>query len=249
MDCGGKMEKLISVAIVDDEIGVCGQLESFIVQYAKEKRHEIEVDVFYSGEEILKLLDQNKIYDLILLDIELGSLNGVDVGKHIREKISDYTTQIAYISGKTHYAMKLFQISPIDFLEKPLTYAQVHLLMEKLEKITKVYSDVFSYKYGRDLFQVKIKDILYFKSNDRKVQIFLTERTDEFYAKLDDVHQQLHNHKFLCVHRSYIVNCDWVRSFQYPSLIMCDGTEIPIAQSKRSEVRKLQMKLEKETLQ
>ena len=109
---------MLHIAIVDDEAGVCGQIEMLIQEYAEKQKTEIEIDVLFSGEELIRFLSQRKSYDLILLDIELAELNGVAVGKIIREKFDDYATKSAYVSGKTHYAMELFQISPIDFLKK-----------------------------------------------------------------------------------------------------------------------------------
>ena len=102
---------MLHIAIVDDEAGVCGQIEMLIQEYAEKQKTEIEIDVLFSGEELIRFLSQRKSYDLILLDIELAELNGVAVGKIIREKFDDYATKIAYVSGKTHYAMELFQIS------------------------------------------------------------------------------------------------------------------------------------------
>jgi DNA-binding LytR/AlgR family response regulator len=241
---------MIKIAIVDDERSVCGQLESLLLQYGKLHHLEIETEVFFSGEAFLEYLCRNRtVYHLMLLDIELGTCSGVDIGKFIREEMKDYAIQIAYISGKIHYAMALFQISPLDFLVKPLNYEQVSSLMDKLLLVSQLHADTFLYKIGHESFQVKTKDILYFKSADRKIQVVLAERTDEFYGKMDEVIAQVSSSRFLNVHKSYLVNIDFVKIFRYDSLTMCNGAVIPIAQSRRCEIRRFQMELERERLQ
>lgn len=239
---------MLYIAIVDDEMDICVQIEQFVHRYAKEKKVDIETDVCSSGEELIKLLDGGNSYQLILLDIELAELNGVAVGKLIREKYNDYSTQIAYVSGKTHYAMELFQVSPIDFLEKPVDYVSIEGLFNKLSKIIGCFSERFSYKYKHDTYHVMLKDILYFQSDDRKIKIATIDGVYEFYGKLDNVYEQLQNYNFIRIHKSYIVNIDRVKAFHYQFVIMTDEQSIPISQSKRSEVRKLQMKIEKESL-
>ena len=240
---------MLHIAIVDDEAGVCGQIEMLIQEYAEKQKTEIEIDVLFSGEELIRFLSQRKSYDLILLDIELAELNGVAVGKIIREKFDDYATKIAYVSGKTHYAMELFQISPIDFLKKPVNYLDIEKLFTKLLKITGGYSGTFSFKYMHNTYQVSFKDILYFQSDERKIRIITSDREYEFYGKLDDVHNQLHSYTFIRIHKSYIVNAERVKVFKYQSVIMENGEIIPISQSKRAEMRTLQIQMEKESLQ
>ena len=93
-----------------------------------------------------------------------------------------------------------------------------------------------------------LKDILYFQSDDRKIKIATIDGVYEFYGKLDNVYKQLQNYNFIRIHKSYIVNIDRVKAFHYQFVIMTDEQSIPISQSKRSEVRKLQMKIEKESL-
>lgn len=170
--------------------------------------------------------------------------NGVEVGRFIRDNLVNDAVQIAYVSGKTHYAMELFKISPIDFLVKPIEYIQLYDVMSKLIRIKKIYADVFSYKVEHDTYNEKLKNILYFESRDRKVRIVTFDKTDEFYGSLDDVYQQLKDFGFVSIHRSYLINYNSVKSFRYDSVTMLNGENLSISQSKRKYLRDLQIKLE-----
>lgn len=235
---------MIRAAICDDENNVCSTIEKMLFRASMELNLQLQTDVYYTGERLCERLEAGEYYDIIFLDIELEFKNGVEVGHFIRQKLVNDTVQIAYISGKTHYAMELFKISPIDFLVKPVKYDQLYDVMSKLARIKKIYADTFSYKIGYDTYNEKIKNILYFESNDRKVTIFTFKNTSEFYGSLDDIYQQLKNFGFVIIHRSYLINYNNVKSFKYDSVTMLNGKELKISQSKRKYLRDLQISLE-----
>lgn len=76
---------MFRIAICDDNGAVCSAIENIIDDFFKTETMHYEIDGFQSGEELLKELDDHEKYDLIYLDIELARLNGVEVGRYIRE--------------------------------------------------------------------------------------------------------------------------------------------------------------------
>lgn len=103
---------LIRVAICDDEIGTCSELENMILDHARIQALQIETEVFYSGETLFRAIKDKDKYDLVFLDIQLLQLDGVQVGKQIREQLGNEKISIVYISSKETYAMSLFQVRP-----------------------------------------------------------------------------------------------------------------------------------------
>ena len=80
------------------------------------------------------MLDEIR-YDLIFLDIEFPKMDGIEIGKYIREIKKDNITQIVYVSGRKKYAMALFPVRPLDFIVKPLEDKQ-------LERVIDIYIDI-----------------------------------------------------------------------------------------------------------
>ena len=97
---------MFCVAICDDDELLCSQLEGMLEPYRK--RGLIRSEIFHSGEKLCKALDSGKHYDLLFLDIELCVMNGIDVGKKIRDVLDNERIHIIYISAKQEYAMELF---------------------------------------------------------------------------------------------------------------------------------------------
>ncbi len=80
---------MIRAAICDDEIGTCSEIENMILNYARLQALQIDTKVFYSGETLFQTIKNKDKYDLVFLDIQLLQLDGVQVGKQIREQLGN----------------------------------------------------------------------------------------------------------------------------------------------------------------
>ena len=101
---------MFPIAICDDEAAVCSELRRLLALH--EKAADFLIYEFHSGEELYESICAGLSFHLIILDIELKSMNGVTVGTLLREHLKDRATEILYISGKPGYAMQLFDLRP-----------------------------------------------------------------------------------------------------------------------------------------
>ncbi|WMJ86365.1 LytR/AlgR family response regulator transcription factor [Anaerocolumna sp. MB42-C2] len=122
---------MFRIAICDDETIICSEIEQIILDYRKMCLEEIEMEVFTSGEELCHFMKNGEEFDLIFLDIELKNMNGVQVGKIIREGMKNETVQIVYISGKDNYYLELFEVRPMHFIHKPIEREKIIKDIEK----------------------------------------------------------------------------------------------------------------------
>lgn len=234
-----KGDKMYRVGICDDDLTFGFQIESYLKEYAKKEGIEIETEVFTSGEEYLQFLDEKPKLDLLFLDIELGQrVNGILVGRMIRTDISNEVTQIVYVSSKENYAMQLFRNRPMDFLIKPIT-------MNDIERIMKEYIKLFSDK--KNFFECYVKrvkrrisdnEIIYFQCAGKKICINTVQHGKiEFYGKMEDVKKQVDQNRFWEIHKSYIINVDFVSEFCVEEIQMVNGEWLPVSQAFRKRVQ------------
>jgi DNA-binding LytR/AlgR family response regulator len=237
-------------AVCDDDEHIGFEIEEYTQKICSKLNIAVETDVYYSGEDLCNKLASGECYDLIFLDIELEGINGVDVGLNIREVYNDQLIPIVYISGKSSYALELFRIHPLDFLIKPLTIHKVSNTIMSFLKIARLHSEVFSYKSGHDNYKIKLKEIKYLESIDRKILIHRVDGDSEFYGSLEKIYnEQLKQDDFLYIHKSFIVNYDYVFLFEYEQVTLNDKkTTLPIAQPKRKEIRQRQKEIENSRL-
>ena len=185
-------------------------------------------------------------YDLIFLDIELPDMNGVEIGKYIREDLNNQIVQIAYISSKKEYAMELFDYRPIHFLVKPFDEEKIKKkVIDKYMILSEQYDHMFTYKKGFDFFKIPISDIYYFQNNNRKVTVVTKNGSDEFYDSMENIYTELKRHQFLFIHKSTIVNYHYIAKLSYTEVVMTNGSAFSISQARRPSIREAYLKIKK----
>jgi len=232
------------VAICDDEKGIGAALENALINMLVDMNIQYEIDIYFTGEELCAKMEAGAHYDLIFLDIEFAqnAINGVEVGRLIREAQKNSIVSIVYISWKMKYSMQLFDIRPLNFLIKPLDMDKVKSVVKTFLSMSSGWSQFFSYKVDHSTYKMPIKDIVYFENKKRKVIIHLTNgNKEEFYGTLNEVYQeQLHGLDFLFIHTSYVVNFDYIKAVKYREVVLATGNlPLPISRTKRAEIREV----------
>lgn len=226
------------ILICDDDPVFCDELERDLEQYEIIHRLEFEILKVFSGEQALDALAQGD-WDVLFMDIEMPTINGVEAGKRVREQLQNYSLKIIYVSSRQEYAMDLFKVDTFDFLIKPVAYEELEAVLDKLQKTLDRNGEMFVYRKKGQTVRCRLEDILYFESWLKKTIIVTRQKEDEFYAPLKDIYEELKDKKFFYCHKSILVNYDRVAEFHYDRLVLDNGKELEISQSKRKEVRRL----------
>lgn len=193
---------MFRIAICDDHVQICTEIETIIRDSEKLKSYDIEIDIFHSGESLLSYIERNHNFDLLLLDIELQLMNGVEVGRKIREDQKDEITQILYISSKQSYAMELFDNRPLSFLIKPIDKDKLIHLIERAINISNISCSHFEFKENGFIKQIMYKDIIYLSSKDKKIHMISIEGEKIFYGRLNVLYfDEINNN---VIHESFI---------------------------------------------
>lgn len=225
------------IGICDDSKETCAELEEILYAYGKKEKTETEVTVWYTGEELCDYLTaKENLPDVLFLDIELLTTDGVKIGNYIREELDNLETIIVYISAKSSYAMELFRIQPLDFLIKPLDKHKVEEVMERVKRLTEKRKGLFEYCSGGFYFKVMYKDIVYFYSQNKKIHVILKDGEKEFTGKLKEIAKMMPVN-FLQIHQSYLINYDYIDECTYETVKMKNGEMLPISQPYRKGVR------------
>lgn len=229
------------VAICDDEVDTCHEIEHMIQESSLMVEPGFRIDIFYSGETLIQCLKSGTEYDFMILDIELAELSGVDVGKYLREDNRNFHTQIVFISSKDTYAMQLFAVQPLDFLVKPVKAKTLMDTIGRGLEIMMYSGDFFVCKSGKEHITLNYKEILYLTSNKRVVSVVCRDETVSYYGKLSQEIGGLPD-CFLQIHNSYIINLNAIKKSGRDYVIMNNGDQISITR-RYSEIFKERMLL------
>ena len=115
------------IAIVEDEKACSRQLQKYLEQYQNEKNMQFKVSVFSGGTELLT--NYQPVYDLILLDIEMPGINGIDTAAKIRE--TDGEVALMFITNLAGYAIRGYEVEALDFVTKPVSYYQFAMRLSR----------------------------------------------------------------------------------------------------------------------
>lgn len=222
---------VIRIAVCDDEERVLHSTLNMLKQYNKEK---LAIDCYGSGEELLQSSLQ---YDIILLDIDMKELNGIETAKRIREK--DREVKLIYITNYSDYSMFAFAVHAFAYLLKPLKkedlFAQLdEALIYGLPKDDKELE--FSAIEG--IVRIKTSQILYFEYMERQVLIHTEKRVWHLRQRIADIDSMMREYGFVMPHKSFVVNLYAVRSISGYDIILTDGNSIPLSQKKSTEFRR-----------
>ncbi len=115
------------IAIVDDEKAVLDQLAGYISQYAAERRVRLDVCPFLSGDQLLASGDMN--YDIIVFDIDMPGISGLDTARKIRE--TDENVVILFVTNIAQYAINGYEVDAVDYIIKPVGYYDFAMKFQK----------------------------------------------------------------------------------------------------------------------
>ncbi|MBP3475152.1 MAG: response regulator transcription factor [Lachnospiraceae bacterium] len=226
------------IGICDDDFIFCAQIEKYLEEFAREEKVTIDIEVFLSGEDYLKYMEQKRSLDILFLDIELGGIDGISVGQKIRDDLANEVTQIVYVSSKQNYAISLFQIRPMDFLVKPIERAKINRIMQVYRRLFDGKKKFFEFHVGRSNYRVATNRIMYFQCEGKKIRIVTVgNESSEFYEAMKNIEKQLDMSIFCVIHKSYIVNVNYVSEFHIDEVVMTTGIILPISQTMRKKVR------------
>ncbi len=232
---------MLKIAICDNDHEFVRKLEGYIKEIKNSNRDiEIKVNVFLSGIDFMKCLNNMEKFDIVFMDIQIKHISGIEIGKKIREM---FDTIIVYISLSDRYFVEIFDIKPFGFLIKPIKFSEFEYVLFVIYKHIFDCNTFYEFKSGKSTLRVKFKDIIYFKSSKRRIIVSTVNGEYEFYGKLSEVYKMSRNFDFMFIHKSYIINYEHIRQIRYESVIMSNGVRLDISERKRKEIRQLYMQI------
>ncbi len=232
---------MLNISIVDDDNNICVELENILIEYLKKYHLKFNVDVFYNGQEFIKYLDNENTYDIVFLDIEIGNLTGVDIGKYIRKTLDNRDTKIIYISSFNKYAMELFDLKPTNFLIKPLNKNKVIEVLKDILNDIELQSNEFIFKLKYDTFRIKYKNILYFESVklSKNIKIVTIDGTYIFRETLSNIEEILKKNNFIKISKSILVNFHNITVFKPVELeiILVNNEVLPLSKNRINNIK------------
>ena len=221
---------MIRLAICDDADDFLQQTKNLIDQWEGTCAATVTTELFQDGDALLAAHKKNP-FDIILLDVVMPMLSGIDTARELREK--DKSVKIVFLTSSAEYAVESYSVKASNYLLKPVSREKLFACMTEL--LAEIQSNAKSLVVkGVDAtHRVQLADIEHLEAQLKHVIFFLRdgrqlESLNHFYTCENAL--LLEDGFFKC-HRSYIVNIHHIKNYSHTEIIMRSGQRIPIARS------------------
>lgn len=198
---------------------------------------ETKSTLFGSGEELLEAFSPNT-FDLLLMDIYMDGMTGVEAVQKIREM--DKAIPIAFTTTSTDHTLESYRLSVLKYLEKPVRQKDINDLL-RLVKLQRDSAPRLAIRQNGKTQKLPLSELMVLEQQGHHVTLFLKGgSTIQLYGKLSDLLPQLDGQPFFCPHKSYCVNVAFVVGIneEYQCYKMSDGKNVPISRTNRKAAKK-----------
>lgn len=218
------------IVICDDEAEYRQLLRDRIMHHAILWGYETEIAEYVDGESLLAAWEREKGADVYFLDIETkkGPDDGIRTARELRRRGDGGL--IIYVTGFIDYVQTGYEVRAFRYLLKNQIERDLEQVLLDIRKEL-AGGDIFSFQKNKEIFYIKLRDILFLESDRRLVRIRYNQGEESFYGSLDRVEAELAGKGFLRCHKSYLVHMDKVKSFSGEQIILEDGTILPVSRS------------------
>jgi len=229
---------MLQIAICDDNIDELAKMTQLIDQYRVAKHLNCEFAAFANGFDLLYALEKGKHFDIYCLDILMPAFSGIDVAKEIRRQ--DKSSPILFFTTSSEFALESYGVKALNYVLKPISKEKLFLTLDEvLEQITLDKDDTIIVKSTEGLQKIHLFNLVYAEVMGRNVLYHLlsgkvVECKDSFASVCDTLEKF---GSFLRIHRSYIVNMQYIDTIENHQVTLNIHTTLPIAQGRGREIK------------
>ena len=198
-----------SIAIVDDVLQDREYIAGLVYLWAQEKGHTVTLKTFPSSEAFLFAREESKKTEMLLLDIEMGAMNGVELAKELRQVQKDTMLQLVFITGFPDFIAEGYEVDALHYLIKPVVPAKLFSVLDKaVTNLAKVEKHL-RVTYDRRMDFIPLSKIYYIEAQRQYVLIHAEDGEYRMKTSLAETKGALDEYFFQC-QRSFLVNLRYV---------------------------------------
>ena len=221
------------IAICDDEAEQRKYLLDIVMAWARKSHHLVEIKQYVKAESFLFDYEEEKDFDILLLDIEMSEVTGIELAKVVRK--DNLAVQIIFVTGFYEYFSDGFDVSALHYLIKPVDERKLCPVLDKaVQNLAYRQRSVLVTTSDADV-KVLLADILYVEAENVYVVVHTKRGNYRTRMSLAKFIEQL-DETFFKVHRSFVVGLKYVKKITKTEITMVNGDIVPISRKLYDEV-------------
>lgn len=229
--------EMINVAVVDDDKDMQRMIRQCMNREIRQEDH-VEVAFYEKGQALWDVLEADRRPDILFLDIELPDINGIELGKRIREKYP--RIYLVYLTSHSEFAIESYVLDAFQYILKEQMEVRLpqilRQLIKRVQKETKYYRMI-----GTNLNKEKVyyQDILTICKEKGAKYVKYDTVKGEYRERisLEEVLQDLHNDQFILVKRGVAINAKHIAKLKNDVIYMDNEEKITISRTILAKVR------------
>ena len=225
----------LNIAICDDEAAEIEYLSSLVEQWSASTGNVAMLKSFCSAESFLFEYEENKNYDILLLDIQMKEIDGIGLAKEVRKYSKD--TQIVFVTGYDKYISDGYDVAALHYLIKPVSYEKIsEVLSRAAENLGKISPAILINANGENV-KLLLSDIYCIEAVGHTLKITCTDGDITVNQSLSSFKSNIGN-DFISTHRSFVVNLEHIKRISKTDVILDNGKSVPVSRRMYEDINK-----------
>lgn len=229
---------MIHIAICDDSKQERQILAALFKRYQELHATPLQIHIFQNGFSLLDAIDQEKQFDITILDILMPGENGIEIARNIRASGTD--TEIIFLTSSPEYAVDSYEVKAQNYLLKPVTeekfFASIDSILAELDE--KDTASFIIYTTEKQYSRIRVSSLVYGEVTHRTITLHLADQTMisavMTFTEFQDILKAYPD--FIYPHRSYAVNMNYIQYVTKSDIILTDGQKIPLSRNNYTKI-------------
>lgn len=216
---------MIKIAICEDEKEQQELLKTYINQIFEALYIKYKLEIFNSGEELLENYQNDT--DVLLLDIQMGQINGMDTARKIRS--IDDKVEIIFITSLIEYALEGYEVRAYRYLIKPVKYENLKENIRNCIKEIDIKNKYIIVKEQGNQIKLDINEITYVEVQKETITIHTLNEVYKTNGTMINIEKDIDCDRFFRCHKSFLVNLEHIKSIKQYTAILENSEEVPVS--------------------
>lgn len=223
------------VAICDDSETDAEFVHSIVSSWAENRQDSVRTEVFPSAERFLFQYAGDKAWDILLLDIEMGAMDGVTLAKRVRRE--NDRVQIVFLTGYADYLAEGYEVSALHYLMKPVNRDKLVAVLDRAVGALGKAERAILLPVGGELLRLPVSQVQYVEAFSHSVTVTTPKETIQVKQSISQM-EKLLGEGFVRCHRSYLVGLSAVARLSRTEVILDNGKALPLSRGAAPLVHK-----------
>lgn len=226
-------DKLVNIVICENDKNDQEFVKAKVVEILDDLNIEYEIKVYNSGDDLLEGYD--KYTDIILLDIQMDGLDGMETARKIRE--FDDNVEIIFITSFVEYALEGYEVNAYRYLLKPVKDENLRTSLINCLNDRNFVKRSIVIKEGDTRIKISLKDIMYIEVQGNDITVHTLKDTYRTKGTMSNFETEINSDMFVRCHKSYLVNLEYIKSIKRYTSILVNDEEVPLSRNKYKEIK------------